>query len=130
MFKYTEQIDSSELEKTYNHLHHAKIFCLLERARLEFLVDLGIPQETLIEQDCLLVLSRCDVQFLRELKDEEVIATVEVLERKGDSGFVLKQELYKKPRRIAVRADIELVAMSSKTRRRRALPQELEERLL
>ena len=125
IFENTTQIASDLLEQQYQHLHHADILRVLENARLQFLEHIGVPQAKLLEEDCFLVLSKCDVQFLREIKEEELIARVEFKSLLDESSFVLSQELLKKPKRIAVRATIELVAMSAKTRRRRALHEEL-----
>ncbi len=125
MFEVQLQINEGMLDTEYQHLHHADALKLLEKGRLEFLNSIGLPQSELLASDCFLVLSRCDVQFLRELKAEEVRCTVEVSEIMEGSGFILEQQLIKAPKRLAVAADIHLVAMSGKRRRRMELPKPL-----
>jgi acyl-CoA thioesterase FadM len=143
MFQTTLTIPQSLIEQQYNHLHHADALRLLEEGRLKFLDFLGLPQSELLKDDCFLVLIRCDVEFLRELKSGEVRCTVSVTKLKKNQAFVLTQELLKPPfpeekmgenasklGRVAVQANIELVAMSGQSRRKRAIPEPLLARLV
>jgi acyl-CoA thioesterase FadM len=129
-FEMTYVIPTEMLESQYQHLHHADVMRVLEKARVQFLAELGLPQEELLRQDCFLVLQGCEVRFLREIKSETLRCTVEVVSLEGTSGFRLKQEILKAPKRLAVQAFFELTAMSGVRRRRRELPEELQRLLL
>lgn len=129
-FEMTYVIPTEMLESQYQHLHHADVMRVLEKARVQFLAELGLPQEELLRQDCFLVLQGCEVRFLREIKSETLRCTVEVVSLQGTSGFRLKQEVLKAPKRLAVQAFFELTAMSGVRRRRRELPEELQRLLV
>lgn len=129
-FEMTYVIPTEMMESQYQHLHHADVMRVLEKARVQFLAELGLPQEELLRQDCFLVLQGCEVRFLREIKSETLRCTVEVVSLEGTSGFRLKQEILKAPKRLAVQAFFELTAMSGVRRRRRELPEELQMLLL
>lgn len=129
-FEMKCEITADMLESEYQHLHHADVMRVLEKVRVQFLAELGLPQEELLRQDCFLVLQGCEVRFLREIKSESLRCTVELMSLEGSSGFRLKQEILKAPKRLAVQAFFELTAMSGVSRRRRDLPEELRSLLL
>jgi len=129
-FEMNYEIPAEMLESQYQHLHHADVMRLLEKVRVQFLAELGLPQEELLRQDCFLVLQGCEVRFLREIKSESLRCTVELISLEGNTGFRLKQEMLKAPKRLAVQAFFELTAMSGVRRRRRELPEELQRLLL
>ena len=124
-FEMQYEIHPEMLEAQYQHLHHADVLRVLEQARVQFLADLGLPQEELLEKDCFLVLAKSEIQFFREIKADSLRCRVKLLAFQGESGFSVEQEIFKFPTRLAVRASFELVAMSGVTRRRRPLPEEL-----
>lgn len=118
------------LDAQYLHLHHAEIFRLLEKGRLGYLEHIELPQEALLELDCFLVLTSSSIEFLREIQAGELNCTVKMKGFISDSEFSLEQELYKHPKRLAVKACFNLLSMSGRTRRRIPIPGQLKEKLL
>ncbi|MCI5064693.1 acyl-CoA thioesterase [bacterium] len=118
-------IGEDQLDSEYLHLHHAEIYRVLERVRLQYLEGLGVPQEELLREDCFLVLAAAETEFLREVKAGELVGSVQVTSCSETGEVVLEQELFKAPRRLAVRATFRLVAMSGARRRRVSLPKRL-----
>lgn len=121
------RVTEADLDHEYGHLHHAEICRLLERGRILFLEKVGCPQDELIAQDCFLVLTAMNLTFLREVKAGEIRVTCRA-EGNG-SQLVIHQELVKPPRRTAVEARFELLAISGKSRRKRELPRVLKDAL-
>ena len=118
MFRTIIQISESELTPPYNHVHHADICRLLERGRVAMLDHLGYPYQKLLDQQLLLVLTRLEIDFLRELRAGEVAVTCEEPTVDGKSLWLNQRILLIFPggrEKIAVKARIELKFMSGET---------------
>ncbi len=116
MFQIAYKIQMEELQEQYRHVHHAKALCLLEMARLRFLEEIGHPNESLIESQLFLVVTRVDVQYKRELFAEEVIISCEnpIIDGRNLS---LDQVIYKENGKPAVLARVYFMCMDGATKR-------------
>lgn len=125
MYVLDYTISDAEVEKTYNHVHHATTLCILEKARLSFLEHIGFPNNELIANGLFLVLTSLQVDYKRELFAGPVRVTCEDMEVSG-KRFSVKQRIIKLPsEKDAITARVEFVAMDGATKRAVRAPDEL-----
>lgn len=93
------------LDNEYQHLHHARILELLEKARVKYLADAGASMESLISEGIFPVVTDIHVQYRREVRAGVMIVSCkpkEVSERK----LVVEQTLINERGKLAVTADV------------------------
>ncbi len=129
MFTIERTILADEIEPVYNHVHHAKAVCFLEEARLKFLEFIGFPNEVLIEKNLYLVLTRIEVDYKRELFEEEVTVTCELpkIDRRRMS---VEQKIVKGSGKVAVEAHVEFMCLDRTRGRGVEPPSDLREAFL
>ena len=110
-------------------MHHAKIIELLEQARLELLKAAGFPQEALFERDLWIVISRINIEYLREIKDEEYTITCEEFNLRR-RVIVIKQRMINEKGKDAVEAVVECMCYRSELGRAVTPPEDLANALI
>lgn len=113
---YTFSVPVEILDKEYNHLHHAESIKFLEKGRLKYIEERGIPNSYFIKQDLFLVLTKIDLVFLREVKAGEIKVCC-FNPRIFNKDIILEQELYNERGKKALTATVYLQFMSGKTKR-------------
>lgn len=124
MFQIECPIPQSEFDQTYQHLHHAGFFKLIEQGRLKFLEALGMPNQYFIDRGELIVIVATEAKFLREIRGPIVNVTVNSFEV-VDKSLVLVQSIYNERNKRAFDASVTLMFMSATTRRAIPVPQDL-----
>lgn len=93
------------LDKEYQHLHHARILELLEKARVRYLADSEAAMESLISEGIFPVVTEIQIQYRREVRAGVMIVSCkpkEVTERK----LIVEQTLINEKGKLAVTADV------------------------
>lgn len=80
MFEFKRKIYGYECD-IYGHLNNSNYLQLLEAARAEALIEMGIPVIKLLEWDISIFVSHIDISYIRPLKVEQ-IATVKTITNK------------------------------------------------
>jgi acyl-CoA thioester hydrolase len=102
-------------------VYHASYVRLLDRARVEWLRARGTGQEALRARGLLLAVRAMTLDFLAPARlDDEVVATVELRERRGAS-FAVAQELRRGPECL-LRAQVRIACLTAADFRPHALP--------
>ena len=115
MFRFPIVIQPSEIESTYNHVHHATIFTFLERGRIEFLKSHGIDYDALVARGVLMPIVTINVQFKKELTLDEIVVTCGTPEVQS-RGIMIPQQILLRDETIAVEALVHCVWVSARTR--------------
>lgn len=87
---YYEDTDAQGL------VYYANYFRFMERARTEWIRELGIEQDTLLndERRCFVVVET-SARFIKSARfNEQLVATVEIAER-SRATFVMQQDIYR-----------------------------------
>jgi len=116
MFSITLDIDDSWVEPVYEHVHHGRCLSLLERARVALLEHIGFPNDTLIAQGKVLVITRVEAEYKREVKRGSVQATCDAVSLQGRT-LVIQQRIINERGKVAVEARVESMFMDFTTRR-------------
>ncbi|NMC64149.1 MAG: acyl-CoA thioesterase, partial [SAR324 cluster bacterium] len=112
------------LQPFYKHLNHAKVLTFLERARTQFLDDIGCPLQTLISEGIFSVVASIEVKYKRELFAGEILVTCENIEVRGKSLFV-KQKIFNSRAKIAIEALVEIMFLRAATKRAGNVPEKI-----
>jgi YbgC/YbaW family acyl-CoA thioester hydrolase len=116
MHQFEYKIEESQIESGYGHLHHADALKLLEKARLDLLVAIGFPNQHLIEQGLLLVITNIEVIYKRELFAGPI--EVNCSDFKIDARKILmKQQILNHKGKVAVEGLVGSCFMSAAARR-------------
>ena len=124
MYIKTYTITEAELEPGYNHLNHAAILTLLERGRLDFLIDVGFPNEELHTRDLFLVIAHIDIHYKREIFSGENTVTVDAVLCEGKQ-MTIKQRVMNAKGKECVQATYDFRALSGTIKRSIVIPDEL-----
>ncbi len=116
MFSLTIPLTGDWIEPIYEHVHHGRSFFLLERARLALLESMGMPNEMLMGRGQVLVISKVEAAYKREVKGEVVTVTCDKASLAG-RGLVIFQRILNEKGKVAVEAVIESVFMDTNTKR-------------
>ena len=102
--------------RVFKHLHHADILRLLEQCRYAKMEVRGAANESFLRRGELLVLSRIDVRFLREVTPGRIRISCGPFTTSGK--FIrCKQKILNSMGKSAVEAEVEQVFMSAVTKR-------------
>ena len=107
MFLSRLTISKADLQPGYLHLNHASILSVFEKSRAQMLVELGYPLESFITQGLLIVVTRVEVDYLREVVEGDVSVRTFGGSIAG-KDMSLWQELFNHRGKRAVAARIEL----------------------
>lgn len=116
MVSITVDIDDSWVEPIYEHVHHGRCFSLFERARLALLEHIGFPNDQLLAEGKVLVITRVSAEYKREVKRGFVQVTCDSVSLQGRS-LVIQQRIINERGKVAVEATVESMFMDGKTRR-------------
>lgn len=116
IFEIELDVAEDDIEPIYNHVHHAQSLCYLEMGRLRLLLQLGIPNETLIAQGLYLVITSLAVRYKREVQKGAIRVTCEDPRVEG-RVIVIDQKLYNHRGKLAVEARIEIMCLLRETSR-------------
>jgi acyl-CoA thioesterase FadM len=129
MFSITIPIDDEWIAPVYDHVHHGRCLSLLEQARAAFIEKLGFPNEQLLQQGKVIVVTRVDMMYKREVKRGEVQATCDGVEFE-DRVLRIRQRLVNNRGKTAVEGVVELMFMDMTTRRGMDVPEDFRQVLL
>ncbi|WKZ57018.1 MAG: thioesterase family protein [Bdellovibrionota bacterium] len=121
-FQLTREITAEELQSTYQHVHHAKAICILEEGRYGFLDEIGYPFQGALDAGYLIVLTRLEVEYQREITAGSLVVTCGNPRVKGKL-LRLHQQIFNHRGKLAVSADVELCFMAQSTRRGAPIPE-------
>lgn len=123
MFSIELDIDDSWVTPVYDHVHHGRCFYAFEQARVALLEHIGFPNQELLDQGKVLVITAVSAQYKREVKQGRVTVTCERPSLEGRT-IVLHQRLLNQRGKVAVEARIESAFMDMTTRRGMAPPED------
>lgn len=105
MFELKKKIYGYECD-VYGHLNNSNYLQLLEAARAEALIEMGIPVVKLLEWDIAIFISNIDIYYLKPLKVEE-IATIRTKSSKITKiKGIWQQEIYNAANELCTRATV------------------------
>ncbi len=116
MFSITVDIDDAWVEPVYEHVHHGRCLSLFERARCALLAHIGFPNEDLLAEGKVLVITHVDATYKREVKRGAATVTCTRGEVR-DRTLIIHQTLANERGKPAVELVIESVFMDAKSRR-------------
>lgn len=116
MLSISVTIDDSWVEPVYEHVHHGRCFSLFERARLALLERIGFPNDALMAQGKVLVITNVQATYKREVKRGPVQVTCGHLEVR-DRSLVIHQQIVNERGKVAVEAVVESMFMDIHSRR-------------
>lgn len=107
-------------------VYHASYLRLMERARTEFLRDLGMEQSDSFNEDVSFVVAEMSIQFVRPAKlDDLVRVSCRVVETRAAS-FLLEQEVQSEDRAtVHCRSRVQVACIRLSNHRPRRLPEKL-----
>ncbi len=126
MFEITLKVGEQDLSPAYNHVHHAHVLLLLEKARLAFLTELGFPTEEYQKRGLFWVIASISVDYKREIRAGEIRVTCEN-NLVQDKTLILDQRIYNEKGKLAVEGTAHSMLLSQATQRSAAIPAEFRE---
>jgi len=123
MFSITIDLDETLVDPIYDHVHHGRCFMLFEQARLALLKQMDMPNEMLMQRGEVLVITRAEASYLREVRGSKVTVTCDEARLEGRE-LVIYQRILNEKEKVAVSARIVSVFMDMRTRRGLPLPQD------
>lgn len=123
MFSIKITIDDSWIAPVYNHVHHGRALSLLERAREAFVAAAGFPNEQLLAEGKVLVVTRVEVSYKREVKPGEVLVTCDGVVYEGRT-LRMAQSIINDRGKTCVEGFVDLMFMDGQTRRGMDAPED------
>ena len=123
MFSITVEIGDDLVAPIYNHVHHGKCFFLLERARVGLLEAIGFPNEQLLREGKVLVITQVNVAYRREVKAGVVTVTCDSV-RYEDRVIRIHQRIINSRGKTAVEGEVSSMFMDMNSRRGMDAPQD------
>jgi len=115
------EIDDGWVEPVYEHVHHGRCFSLFEKARLALLEQIGFPNDALMAEGKVLVITRVEASYKREVKRGRFQVTCDSVAVR-DRALVIHQRIINERGKVAVEAVVESMFMDMNTRRGMAPP--------
>jgi YbgC/YbaW family acyl-CoA thioester hydrolase len=128
MFSITVELGDTWIDPVYQHVHHARCFSLMEQARIAFLEAVGVPNERLLAEGKVFVITKVEVEFKREVKGAAVSVACDRVEVDGRT-VTFHQRIVNERQKTAVEGRIHLMCMGMETRRGIDVPSEVLEAL-
>lgn len=116
MFSITIMVGGDLVEPVYDHVHHGRCFSILEQARCAMLESIGFPNEQLIREGKVLVITRVDVAYKREVKAGDATVTCEDI-RYDDRTIIMRQRIINSRGKTAVEGEVHSMFMDMHSRR-------------
>ena len=124
MFSITVELGDGWIEPVYEHVHHGRCFSLLEQARVALLESVGVPNNRLLAEGKVLVITKVEASYLREVKRGTVTVTCDRVEIE-DKTIKIHQRILNQRGKTAVEGIVCSMCMDIASRRGIALPPEL-----
>ncbi len=121
VFEWQREVPESDLNKEYLHIHHARSLVYLEEGRCEYLKRIGFPLTALMARGLFLVVSKIEVQYLREVRNGAYVITCEEPAVEGKRA-ALRQRLVNDRSKVCLDAIIEFAMIDGRTRRAVVFP--------
>ena len=121
MFSIEIMVDEELVDPAYNHVHHARSLLLLERARGALLESIGFPNEQLLQEGKVIVVTSLSVAYKREVKAGMVTVTC------SDAWYdrrtiTVNQTIISSNSKTLVEATVNMMFMDVETRRGKEAP--------
>lgn len=129
MVAITVEIDDNWITPVYEHVHHGRCLSLFEEARLELLRVIGFPNEQLIQEGKVLVITKVSAEYKREVKRGAVQVTCDKVELR-DRSLVIHQRILNHLGKVAVEATVESMFMNAQSRLGMYPPEDFREAFL
>ena len=110
------ELNDEWIAPVYDHVHHGRALSLLEQARGAILDRIGFPNDELMRQGKVIVVTRVDVAYRRELKRGRVQVTCEDAAVEGRT-MRMRQRIINERGKSAVEGVVELMFMDHETKR-------------
>ena len=108
-------------------VYHANYLKFAERARTEFLHQLGLSNSQMLEQDIAFVVSKIEIDYKKPATLEEILTVETSIEKMGAATFILRQNIMRENELVAgLKVCVAVVSMSQKRPVR--LPSEVREK--
>jgi YbgC/YbaW family acyl-CoA thioester hydrolase len=105
---FRKRIYGSECD-LYGHLHNTNYLNILEAARSEALVDVGMPVKRLLELNWHVYISKVEVEFLKGVGVDEIIEVRSQIYDRNKLRSSWNQEIYNEAGELCFRAQIHVV---------------------
>lgn len=128
MFSIAVELGDAWIDPVYQHVHHARCFSLMEQARVAFLDAVGVPNDQLLAEGKVFVITKVEVEFKREVKGAAVSVTCDEVVVEGRT-VTFHQRIVNERQKTAVEGRIHLMCMGMDTRRAIDVPSEVIEAL-
>jgi len=105
-------------------VYHSNYLNFMERARTEWLRDLGFDQDRLMADGVVFVVGKVSITYIRPLRfNDELEVTVKVI-KQGRATLIFQQEIYKKsePETLLSTAEIKVASVDTTRFRPTAIP--------
>lgn len=123
MLSINIDIDDNWITPVYEHVHHGRCFSLFEEARVELLRVIGFPNEQLLDEGKVLVITKVSAEYKREVKRGLVQVTCDRVELR-DRVLIIHQRILNQIGKVAVQATVESMFMNKTTRRGMSPPED------
>jgi len=116
MFAIRVEIDDTWVAPVYDHVHHGKMLSLFERSREGLVAEVGFPNEELLAQGKVIVVTHVSAAYKREVRRGMVEVTCDSFEIDGRT-FRLGQRIINDRQKVAVEGVVSLMFMDGAARR-------------
>lgn len=118
------EVRSTEIDEL-GHVNNAKYLEYLEWGREDWYELAGLGTDKMMAKNIGTVLVNLNINYRREARKGEHLRIVTRPERKGNTSFVLKQEIYNREAQLVADADVTVVTFDLKERKSVPLPDEV-----
>lgn len=129
MFSLSILVDDEWISPVYDHVHHGKMLSMFELARLGLVETIGFPNDELIRQGKLLVVTGVSVSYKREVKRGRVAVSCDSVRIEGRT-IRIAQRIINERAKVAVEAQVSLMFMDPVARRGMDIPDEFAKALV
>ncbi len=129
MFSTSILVDDEWISPVYDHVHHGRILSLFELARLGWVESIGFPNDELMEQGKLLVVTGVSVSYKREVKRGTISVTCDRVRIDGKT-MRIAQRIVNERNKVAVEAEVSLMFMDPDARRGAEIPDDFRRALV
>jgi acyl-CoA thioesterase FadM len=129
MFSLSINVDDSWISPVFEHVHHGKMFSLLELARLAWVESIGFPNDQLIDEGKMLVVTNVSASYKREVKRGAVQVTCDSLTI-DDRTMRIRQRILNERKKVVVDAEVSLMFMDPVARRGTDIPDDFRNAVL
>jgi len=123
MFSIDFNIDQSWIASEYSHVHHGRILSIFEQARGEFVASIGFPNDQLMREGKVLVITAVAAVYKREAKLGMVKVTCDSIDIEGRT-IKMHQRILNDRDKVVVEGTFSLMFMDPSTRRGMDLPED------